>query len=101
LDSEGRIFFEQPNRLKRVAQGAGHTQTDVLMILDQYKQFSGMIKQMGGSNGMLANLGMTPDAMKNGMNPLQMRRAQQNMRNMVQNNPMLRNMGMGKILFIY
>merc|ERR1719219_332561 len=43
-----KTFTRQPTRITRVACGAGVTEGEVMMLLDQYKKFSGVVKQMGG-----------------------------------------------------
>jgi len=43
-----KTFIRQPLRITRVACGAGVTEREVMMLLDQYKKFSGVVKQMGG-----------------------------------------------------
>ncbi len=48
LDSNGRILEEQPNRVYRLARGAGVGVRDVESLLMQAKQFEGLYKGIGG-----------------------------------------------------
>merc|ERR1719411_1067532 len=43
-----KTFTRQPSRVTRVACGAGVTEFEVHALLDQYKKFSQVVKQMGG-----------------------------------------------------
>ena len=43
-----KTFTKQPNRVSRVACGAGVMECEVHALLDQYKKFSQVVKQMGG-----------------------------------------------------
>ena len=43
-----KTFTKQPNRVTRVACGAGVMEIEVHALLDQYKKFSQVVKQMGG-----------------------------------------------------
>merc|ERR550519_1370800 len=43
-----KTFLRQPNRVARVACGAGVMEIEVHALLDQYKKFSQVVKQMGG-----------------------------------------------------
>lgn len=43
-----KTFQRQPTRLSRVACGAGVTEGEVMALIDQYKKFSQVVKQMGG-----------------------------------------------------
>merc|ERR1719312_1301667 len=43
-----KTFTRQPTRISRVAQGAGVMVGEVHALLDQYKKFSQVVKQMGG-----------------------------------------------------
>merc|ERR1719382_1814356 len=43
-----KTFLRQPNRVTRVACGAGVMEIEVHALLDQYKKFSQVVKQMGG-----------------------------------------------------
>merc|ERR1711887_169072 len=43
-----KTFTRQPSRVTRVACGAGVMECEVHALLDQYKKFSQVVKQMGG-----------------------------------------------------
>ena len=43
-----KTFTKQPSRVSRVANGAGVMEIEVHALLDQYKKFSQVVKQMGG-----------------------------------------------------
>ncbi|CAD6572522.1 MAG: Signal recognition particle [Alectoria sarmentosa] len=48
LDSDGKIFVEQPARMTRVARGSGTSVREVEELLSQQKVMAGMAKKMGG-----------------------------------------------------
>ena len=54
LDSlEGaKLFSRQPNRVERVARGAGVSIRDVQELMSQYTKFAQMVKKMGGIKGL-------------------------------------------------
>ncbi|KAI8829163.1 SRP54-type protein [Chytridium lagenaria] len=56
LDSDGKIFFQQPTRIVRVAKGSGTVVREVEEMLSQCKKFGDVIKTMGGSKGLLNSL---------------------------------------------
>lgn len=84
LESDGRIFIEQPSRLIRVARGSGTTVFEVEMILMQQQMMARMAQtskaaQQGGVPGMPNMPGMpnipgmpkmTPQMMQQGMQKL-------------------------------
>ena len=43
-----KTFTKQPTRVTRIACGAGVMEMEVHALLDQFKKFSGVVKQMGG-----------------------------------------------------
>merc|ERR1719458_2050551 len=43
-----KTFTKQPTRVSRIACGAGVMEMEVHALLDQFKKFSGVVKQMGG-----------------------------------------------------
>jgi len=43
-----KTFTKQPSRVTRIACGAGVMEMEVHALLDQFKKFSGVVKQMGG-----------------------------------------------------
>lgn len=53
LNSDGKIFYKDPTRIRRVARGSGGRVNEVEELLQQHGMFSGMVKKMGGSKGML------------------------------------------------
>lgn len=75
LDSDGRIFTQEPERIIRVARGAGCTAVEVEMVLQQQRMMSAMAvnaKNMGGPQG-------APGAAPGGNNMARMmQQAQQN-----------------------
>merc|ERR1711874_593527 len=76
LDDMGanKTFTRQPTRITRVAWGAGVTEGEVMMLLDQYKKFSGVVKQMGGVKELFKD----EKQMKN-LNPAKMGKVYQSM----------------------
>lgn len=48
LDSDGKLFVEQPARMTRVARGSGTSVREVEELLSQQKVMAGMAKKMGG-----------------------------------------------------
>ncbi|KAI0216353.1 Signal recognition particle [Massospora cicadina] len=81
LDSDATPFDQQPSRKRRIAQGSGRSIKEVDMMIAQYRQFSAMIKKMGGPKGLFSQLGASRQGQASGANlsPLQRRRAQENM----------------------
>ena len=47
-----KLFSKQPNRIARVARGAGVATRDVQELLTQYTKFAQMVKKMGGIKGL-------------------------------------------------
>lgn len=79
LDSDGRIFTQQPERIIRVARGAGCSAVEVEMVLQQQRMMSAMAvnaKNMGGPQGTPGAPG-APGAGGNNMARM-MQQAQQN-----------------------
>ncbi|KAI9298660.1 signal recognition particle 54 kDa protein-like protein [Neoconidiobolus thromboides FSU 785] len=83
LDSDSAIFDQQPNRKRRLAQGSGSSIIEVDRVIAQYRQFSAMIKRMGGSNGLFSQLGLNPNDPKGNMDPNKMKKVQENMSRMM------------------
>ena len=52
LDSDGKIFVEQPSRMTRVAHGSGTSVREVEELLSQQKVMGGMAKRVGGMSKM-------------------------------------------------
>ncbi|KAL9009308.1 MAG: hypothetical protein Q9173_005647 [Seirophora scorigena] len=48
LDSDGKMFVEQPSRMTRVARGSGTSVREVEELLSQQKVMAGMAKKVGG-----------------------------------------------------
>lgn len=48
LDSDGKIFVEQPTRMTRVARGSGTSVREVEELLTQQRMMAGMAKRMKG-----------------------------------------------------
>ena len=46
------FFSKEPNRVTRVANGAGVTEREVQELLKQYQKFSQVVKKMGGIKGL-------------------------------------------------
>ena len=46
------ISSKEPNRVKRVAYGAGVEEREVQELLKQYAKFSQVVKKMGGIKGL-------------------------------------------------
>lgn len=69
-----KTFMKQPTRVSRVAQGAGVMEVEVHALLDQYKKFSGVVKQMGGVKELFKD----EKQMKN-LNPAKMGKVYQSM----------------------
>jgi len=69
-----KTFTRQPTRISRVAQGAGVMEGEVHALLDQYKKFSQVVKQMGGVKELFKD----EKQMKN-LNPAKMGKVYQSM----------------------
>ncbi|KAK5119825.1 hypothetical protein LTR85_007151 [Meristemomyces frigidus] len=67
LDSDGKIFVEQPTRMTRVARGSGTSVREVEELLAQARLMGGMAKKMkGGLAGMQKAQGAMGGAGKQG-----------------------------------
>lgn len=80
LDSDGQIFIKQPERIVRVARGAGCSVIDVEMVLQQQQMMSTMAQSAKGAQGMQGNPNMNRMMQQAQSNPGFM----QNMQNMMQ-----------------
>merc|ERR1719175_582530 len=69
-----RTFTKQPSRVTRIACGAGVMEVEVMALLDQYKKFSQVVKQMGGVKELFKD----EKNMKN-LNPAKMGKVYQSM----------------------
>ncbi|KAK4501440.1 hypothetical protein PRZ48_007249 [Zasmidium cellare] len=76
LDSDGKIFVEQPTRITRVARGSGTSVREVEELLSQTQMMAGMAKKMGG------NMKKMQAAQKNPAMASQMQQMQQRMKAM-------------------
>ncbi|POS84830.1 signal recognition particle protein SRP54 [Erysiphe pulchra] len=63
LESDGKLFIEQPTRVTRIARGSGTSVREVEEILVQHKMMAGMAKKMGGN---MKNLQKAQGAMASG-----------------------------------
>lgn len=69
-----KTFQKQPTRVSRVARGSGVMEVEVHALLDQYKKFSQVVKQMGGVKELFKD----EKQMKN-LNPAKMGKVYQSM----------------------
>jgi len=69
-----KTFAKQPSRVTRVACGAGVTVNEVHALMDQFKKFSQVVKQMGGVKELFKD----EKQMKN-LNPAKMGKVYQSM----------------------
>lgn len=81
LDSDGKIFVEQPARMTRVARGSGTSVREVEELLSQQKVMAGMAKKMGG---MSKNMQKTQGQMGGGNRQQQMAAMQKRMQSLGQ-----------------
>ena len=49
LDSDGKVFLDQPTRMTRIARGSGTSVREVEELLTQHKMMAAMAKKMGGN----------------------------------------------------
>ena len=81
LDSDGKVFVEQPARLTRVARGSGTSVREVEELLSQQKVMAGMAKKMGG---MSKNMQKAQGQMGGGNRQQQMAAMQKRMQSLGQ-----------------
>ncbi|MCJ1269679.1 Signal recognition particle [Lobaria immixta] len=79
LDSDGKIFVEQPARMTRVARGSGTSVREVEELLSQQRVMAGMAKKMGG---MGKNMAKAQGAMGGGNRQQQMAAMQKRMQSL-------------------
>ncbi|KAI9722925.1 MAG: hypothetical protein M1812_001373 [Candelaria pacifica] len=79
LDSDGKMFTEQPTRKTRIAHGSGTSVMEVEDLLTQHKMMSGMAKKMKGS---MQNMQRAQSAMGGGNRQQQMAAMQKRMQSM-------------------
>ncbi|KAI8823044.1 uncharacterized protein EV422DRAFT_555475 [Fimicolochytrium jonesii] len=56
LDSDAKLFLNQPTRIYRVAKGSGTTVREVEELLMQHSKFGDVVKAMGGNKGLLQSM---------------------------------------------
>jgi signal recognition particle subunit SRP54 len=76
LDSDGKIFVDQPQRMTRVARGSGTSVREVEELLTQQRMMAGMAKKMKGG---MANLQKAQGAMGGANQKAQMAAMQKRM----------------------
>ncbi|CAP60900.1 uncharacterized protein PODANS_0_830 [Podospora anserina S mat+] len=79
LDSDGKIFIEQPTRMTRVARGSGTTVREVEDLLTQQRLMAGMAKKMGGN---MKNMQRAQNAMGGGNKAQQLAAMQKRLQSM-------------------
>ena len=79
LDSDGKIFVDQPTRMTRIARGCGTSVREVEELLTQQKMMAGMAKKMKGG---MQNMQRAQGAMGGGNRQLQMAAMQKRMQSM-------------------
>ncbi len=79
LDSDGKMFVEQPTRMTRVAHGSGTTVREVEDLLTQHRMMAGMAKKMKGN---MANMQRAQSAMGAGNRQQQMAAMQKRLQSM-------------------
>ncbi|OTB01698.1 hypothetical protein M426DRAFT_63424 [Hypoxylon sp. CI-4A] len=79
LDSDGKMFIEQPTRMTRVARGSGVSVREVEDLLTQQRMMAGMAKKMGGS---MKNMQRAQQAMGGGNKAQQMAAMQKRLQSM-------------------
>lgn len=72
LDSDGKIFVDQPTRITRVARGSGTSVREVEELLSQTQMMAGMAKKMGGNMKKMQQAQKNP-AMASQMQQMQAR----------------------------
>jgi signal recognition particle subunit SRP54 len=79
LDSDGKIFIDQPTRMTRLARGSGTSVRDVEDLLTQHKMMAKMAKKMKGG---MQNMQRAQGAMQGKNNRQQMEAMQKRMQAM-------------------
>jgi signal recognition particle subunit SRP54 len=79
LESDGKMFIDQPTRMTRVAHGSGTSVREVEELLTQHKMMSGMAKKMKGG---MANMQKAQGAMGGANQKQQMAAMQKRMASM-------------------
>ncbi|TKA50127.1 Signal recognition particle 54 kDa protein [Friedmanniomyces simplex] len=81
LDSDGKVFVEQPTRMTRVARGSGTSVREVEELLTQQRMMGGIAKKMKGG---MQNMQKAQGAMGGANNKQQMAAMQRRMASMGQ-----------------
>lgn len=79
LDSDGKMFVDQPTRVIRVARGSGASVREVEDLLSQQRMMAGMAKKMGGN---MKNMQRAQQAMGGGNKNQQMAAMQKRLQSM-------------------
>jgi signal recognition particle subunit SRP54 len=79
LDSDGKIFIDQPARMTRIARGSGTSVREVEELLTQQRMMAGMAKKMKGG---MAQAQKAQGAMRGGNQQQQMAAAQKRLQSM-------------------
>lgn len=79
LDSDGKIFLQQPSRMTRIARGSGTSVREVEDLLTQHKMMANMAKKMKGG---VANMQRAQGAMQGKNNKQQMEAMQKRLQSM-------------------
>ena len=79
LDSDGKLFVDQPARMTRIARGSGTSVREVEELLTQQKMMAGMAKKMKGG---MANMAKAQGAMGGGNKQQQMAAMQRRLQSM-------------------
>lgn len=76
LDSDGKIFVDQPSRMVRIAHGSGTTVREVEDLLSQHRMMAGMAKRVGGQKKQMQR---AQNMLKGGNNQQQLAAMQKRM----------------------
>ncbi|KAF2469616.1 signal recognition particle protein [Lindgomyces ingoldianus] len=79
LESDGKMFVDQPTRMTRVARGSGTSVREVEELLTQHRMMAGMAKKMKGG---MANMQKAQGAMGGGNKQQQLAAMQKRMQSM-------------------
>lgn len=79
LDSDGKLFIDQPERMTRAAKGSGTSVREVEDLLTQQRMMAGMAKKMGGN---MKNMQRAQAAMGGGNKAQQMAAMQKRLQSM-------------------
>ncbi|KAG5513747.1 hypothetical protein PMAC_000785 [Pneumocystis sp. 'macacae'] len=65
LDSDGKIFTNEPSRIIRIAMGSGTSVSEVKGLLSQHHIMAGIAKKVGEKGNLMKNSNMNPNLVKN------------------------------------